>query len=153
MSENVCNSHIFLQFFSYLTSLLMESLTTCILLYICNKYKKLIESLTTYILLYICNKYKRLIESLTTCILLYTCNKYKRLIESLTTCILLYICNKYKRLYCNRACFAHGQLYVAFSRARSANAISVKIDETPEQAKHRSQHYTKNVVLHHILLS
>ena len=28
------------------------------LLYICNKYKRLIESLTRYILLYICNKYK-----------------------------------------------------------------------------------------------
>ena len=56
-------------------------------------------------------------------------------------------------IYLNRACFAHGQLYVAFSRARSANAISVKIDETSEQGKHRSRHYTKNVVLRHVLLS
>ena len=29
----------------------------------------------------------------------------------------------------------------------------VKIDETPEQDKHRSRHYTKNVVLRHVLLS
>ena len=39
-------------------------------------------------------------------------------------------------IYLNRACFANGQLYVDFSRARSANAISAKIDETPEQGKH-----------------
>ena len=32
-------------------------------------------------------------------------------------------------IYLNRACFVHGQLYVAFSRARSANAISVKIEK------------------------
>ena len=56
-------------------------------------------------------------------------------------------------IYLNRACFAHGQLYVVFSRARSANDISVKIDETPEQGKHRSRHYIKNVVLRHVLLS
>ena len=75
--ERKRNSHIFLPRFSYLTSLLMESLTTCILLYICNKYKRFIESLTTYILLYICNKYKRLIKCLTRYISLYICNQYK----------------------------------------------------------------------------
>ena len=68
----------FYNFFSYLTSLLIKSLTRYMLLYICNKYKRLIKSLTRYILLYICNKYKRLIESLTTSISLYICNKYKK---------------------------------------------------------------------------
>ena len=51
--------NFFLQIFSYLTSLLIKSLTRYILLYICNNYKRLIESLTTCILLYICNKYKK----------------------------------------------------------------------------------------------
>ena len=50
-------------------------------------------------------------------------------------------------IYFNRACFAHGQLCVAFSRARSKNDISMKIAETPEQGKHRVHHYTKNIVL------
>ena len=49
----------FYKIFSYLTSLLIKSLTRYILLYICNNYKRLIESLTTCILLYICNKYKK----------------------------------------------------------------------------------------------
>ena len=46
-------------------------------------------------------------------------------------------------IYLNRACFAHGQLYVAFSRARSKNDIFMRIVETPEQGKHRGHHYTK----------
>ena len=49
----------FLQIFSYLTSLLIKSLTRYILLYICNKYKRLMEFLTICILLYICKKYKK----------------------------------------------------------------------------------------------
>ena len=56
-------------------------------------------------------------------------------------------------IYLNKACFAHGQLYVAFSRARSKNDVSVEIVETPEQGKDRGHHYTKNVVLHQVLLS
>ena len=93
--------NFFLKFFFFIwRHLLIKSLWRYMLLYICNKYKRLIKSLTTSILLYICNnKYKRLIESLTRYILLYICNKYKRLIDSLTTCILLYICNKYKKTY------------------------------------------------------
>ena len=52
----------FYKFLSYLTSLLIKSLTRYMLLYICNKYKRLIESLTTCILLYISKrkrKYKK----------------------------------------------------------------------------------------------
>ena len=56
-------------------------------------------------------------------------------------------------IYLNRACFAHGQLYVAFSRARSKNDISMRIVETPEQGKHRGHNYTKNIVLRQVLLS
>ena len=40
--------NFFLQIFSYLTSLLIKSLTRYMLLYICSKYKRLIKSLTTY---------------------------------------------------------------------------------------------------------
>ena len=56
-------------------------------------------------------------------------------------------------IYLNQACFAHGQLYVAFSRARSKNDISMRIVETPEQGKHRGHHYTKNIVLRQVPLS
>ena len=66
--------NFFLKMFSHLTSLLIKSLWRYMLLYICNKYKRLIKFLTTSILLYICNnKYKRLIKSLTRYILLYIC--------------------------------------------------------------------------------
>ena len=49
----------FYKIFSYLTSLLIKSQTRYMLLYICNKYKRLIKSPTRYMLLYICNKYKK----------------------------------------------------------------------------------------------
>ena len=55
-------------------------------------------------------------------------------------------------IYLNRACFAHGQLYVSFSRARSKNDISMKIVETLEQGTHRAHHYTKNILCQ-VLLS
>ena len=54
-------------------------------------------------------------------------------------------------VFLNRACFGHGQLYVAFSRAHSKNDISVQISETQEQGKHKGRFYTKNVVLHRVL--
>ena len=56
-------------------------------------------------------------------------------------------------IYLNRACFAHGQLYVSFSRSPSDNDIFVQIDETPEQGKDKGKYYTRNVVLHQVLLS
>ena len=56
-------------------------------------------------------------------------------------------------IFLNKPCFAHGQLYVAFSRAPSHKDIFVKIVETPEQGKQRARYYTKNVVLPQVLLS
>ena len=56
-------------------------------------------------------------------------------------------------LYLNRTCFGHGQLHVAFSRARSGTDISVEIVETPEQGKDEGRYYTRNVVLHRVLRS
>ena len=56
-------------------------------------------------------------------------------------------------IFLNKPCFAHGQLYVAFSRARSHKDIFVQIVETPEQGKQRARYYTKNVVLPQVLLS
>ena len=54
-------------------------------------------------------------------------------------------------IFLNKACFAHGQLYVAFSRARSHKDVYVKVIETPQQGKYRGRTYTKNVVLRQVL--
>ena len=54
-------------------------------------------------------------------------------------------------IFLNRACFGHGQLYVAFSRAHSQDDISVEISENQEQGKEKGRFYTKNVVLHRVL--
>ena len=56
-------------------------------------------------------------------------------------------------IFLNKPCFAHGQLYVAFSRAPSHKDIFVQIVKTPEQGKQRARYYTKNVVLPQVLLS
>ena len=56
-------------------------------------------------------------------------------------------------IYLNRACFGHGQLYVAFSRARAKGDVVVQIVETEEQGKDKGRYYTKNIVLRQILLS
>ena len=55
-------------------------------------------------------------------------------------------------LFLPTPCFAHGQLYVAFSRARSINDIRVKVSNTPhQQGKHCRTTYTKNIVYTQIL--
>ena len=46
-------------------------------------------------------------------------------------------------IYLNRPCFAHGQLYVAFPRARSHKDVSVNMDETPEQGREKGHWYEK----------
>ena len=54
-------------------------------------------------------------------------------------------------IFPNRACFGHGQLYVAFSRAHSQDDIYVEISENQEQGKEKDRFYTKNVVLQRVL--
>ena len=51
-------------------------------------------------------------------------------------------------------CFAHGQLYVGFSRARAFDDIRIKVLTIPQQqGKHRGISYTKNIVYKQILSS
>ena len=51
-----------------------------------------------------------------------------------------------------KPCFGHGQLYVAFSRARSFDGVKIKIDGTSDfQGKFRNKYYTKNIVYRQIL--
>ena len=54
-------------------------------------------------------------------------------------------------IFLRRPCFSHGQLYVAFSRARSFDDIIVKIVQNESQGSVRNKHYTKNVVYPQVL--
>ena len=54
-------------------------------------------------------------------------------------------------LYLKRPVFSHGQLYVAFSRARAFNDIMVKIDQTSEQGLDKGSWHTRNVVFKQVL--
>ena len=54
-------------------------------------------------------------------------------------------------LYLQRPCFSHGQLYVAFSRARAFNDVKVKVVETPRQGYCQGKCYTTNVVYPQVL--
>ena len=50
-----------------------------------------------------------------------------------------------------RPCFPHGQLYVAFSRARAFTDINVKLWESHEQGYRNGKWYTRNVVIENVL--
>ena len=52
----------------------------------------------------------------------------------------------YVGIYLRKPVFSHGQLYVAFSRARSRDRVKVQILNTREQGKRAGVTYTKNVV-------
>lgn len=54
-------------------------------------------------------------------------------------------------IYLQRPCFSHGQLYVAFSRARRFQDVKVEIIETSEQGIDKGHTYTRNVVYKQIL--
>ena len=54
-------------------------------------------------------------------------------------------------IYLHKPCFAHGQLYVALSRARAFNDVKVIVNETDQQGVHRGQTFTLNVVEENLL--
>ena len=56
-------------------------------------------------------------------------------------------------IYLSRPCFSHGQIYVAFSRARCSQDVRVLIDETPDQGKDKGRFYTKNPILRQVLIA
>ena len=54
-------------------------------------------------------------------------------------------------IFLRRPCFSHGQLYVAFSRARSFRSVKVKVCNTLQQGYVGVRCYTKNVVFPQVL--
>ena len=54
-------------------------------------------------------------------------------------------------LYMEKPRFSHGQLYVALSRARRLDDITVEVLDSTRQGQHRSGTYTAKVVYRQIL--
>ena len=54
-------------------------------------------------------------------------------------------------IYLQRPCFTHGQLYVAFSRAKSFEGVKVKVCESRSQGYVGHQCFSKNVVYQQVL--
>ena len=54
-------------------------------------------------------------------------------------------------IYLEKACFGHGQLYVAFSRARSFRSVKVKVANSFQQGYVDGKCFTKNVVYKQVL--
>ena len=54
-------------------------------------------------------------------------------------------------LYLQRPCFSHGQLYVAFSRARALEDVKVKIVQSNKQGCCNGNYFTPNVVYPQVL--
>ena len=55
-------------------------------------------------------------------------------------------------IFLDKACFPHGQLYVAFSRARSFADVKVNVLlQAPNQRFHNGKYFTKNVIFQSVL--